>query len=106
MTNKEAMGVLDTAGEGRTEADWNEALDIAIKTLENQEKYKKKIDLMDRKISCLYCLCGLSTVLYITALNTIEGNGSMDTFCTGWALGCLSSLLIMIVYDWRRRHID
>ena len=43
MTNDEAIEILDSVGEGRTEEDWHTALDVGIKALENQERMQREI---------------------------------------------------------------
>ena len=73
MTNEEAIEILDAAGEGRTQTEFFDALDMGIAALKNQErmqrelksldgiaetcdKLEKALELACDKISCLYCV--------------------------------------------------
>lgn len=73
MTNDEAIEILDSVGEGRTEEDWFAALDMGIAALEKQERMQRELKSLDGiaetcdkmekalamacdKISCLYCV--------------------------------------------------
>ena len=73
MTNEEAIEILDAAGEGRTQTEFFDALDMGIAALKNHErmqrelksldgiaetcdKLEKALELACDKISCLYCV--------------------------------------------------
>ena len=47
MTNEEAIEILDSVGEGRTEEDWYKALDMGIAALESQERIQREIKSLD-----------------------------------------------------------
>ena len=41
MTNEEAIEILDAAGEGRTQTEFFDALDMGIAALKNQERMQR-----------------------------------------------------------------
>ena len=47
MKNEEAIEIIDSVGEGRTEEDWHTALDMGIAALENQERMQREIKSLD-----------------------------------------------------------
>lgn len=55
MTNEEAKNTLQIFSQIRG-GNEKEAMKIAIKALENQEKYEKALAMACDKISCLYCV--------------------------------------------------
>ena len=47
MTNEEAIEILDSVGEGRTEEDWYAAIDMGIAALKNQERMHRELKSLD-----------------------------------------------------------
>ena len=47
MTNEEAIEILDAAGEGRTQTEFFDALDMGIAALKNQERMQRELKSLD-----------------------------------------------------------
>ena len=47
MTNEEAIEILDAAGEGRTQTEFFDALDMGIAALKNHERMQRELKSLD-----------------------------------------------------------
>ena len=47
MTNEEAIEILDAAGEGRTQTEFFDALDMGIAALKSQERMQRELKSLD-----------------------------------------------------------